>query len=181
MSDEIDTVIETEEIGSIVKATNSSLAANLAVSELNASLGTGWNSKKNWEFELTDAQREVLYDVEAESIEAWFEQYDRKKEDNRYFLIREALRAKHVNMKIEKDRLASLGGEATIKVVVDSSGKWEYNAKSEYQLQGKFSEPRTICIKPEEFILATKSTAGGAASVSLQEVSEPLEINQIAR
>lgn len=180
MSQTVSTSIGEETYGSLHRQSNSSLAGNLGLIGVGASLSGDWNSVNEWSFQLVGAEREILTDVAAKPIEDWFAAYEDYRQNDSYFLIREVLRSKSIDIQIDKKRIAGLGGEAKIQSVVDAKANWKYQRDAEYQLQSTFEQPQSVCMKPEQLVRTTSGTASGGIRVTLTPVSEPLPIRSIS-
>jgi hypothetical protein len=107
------------------------------------------------QFSLEGAQREVTSDeaVRAELVNA-FRNVDYRN-NNRYFVIRESLKATGITHILTRNQIQSLGGEAVLTPQVGLTGSLHKSDRGhEYRLQKSFAAAMRIMFLPEEIVPA---------------------------
>ena len=97
-------------------------------------------------------------------------------EDSKYYVIRESISAKNINISFDKGFVANAGGEAELKKVVDTNASLKFESGESYKVEQNLNEFATVCIKPMEFAV-TRETGNGYGGVSTYRVDvvEPQE------
>ncbi len=96
---------------------------------------------KNGQFELmNDAGFRAVADLAGETIEPV--------SGSEYFLVRDSIQAKGVEIKLSAENEASLGGEAKVTDLFSAKPNVKVERKEELTVNETFDDPLNVCIRP---------------------------------
>jgi hypothetical protein len=116
---------------------------------------------------------EVIDDTVADQIVALFQQEITPRPGNKYFLVREAVKAGSVAYRLKKEDVAKLGGQAQIEglakakadvTVRDNNGLLE--------LRQDFPDRITVCVKSAELVISPVVAGAPTRTVALKSADD---------
>lgn len=115
---------------------------------VNADVKRTWSSSAVFH----DAREEVTFDEVLPVVRDWYmrnrDQIDRRYD---YFLVRDALRAGRVEMAVNAQDGANLGGETTIREIARLSPSVTWAGGNSFTLDETYNPPLRVCIKAVRF------------------------------
>lgn len=134
----------------------------------------GAQSAETLTFELADPERETTSDASLDRVIDPFLSKLKYRTDNRYFLIRDCRWASGMTYRLSKERVAKLGGEATINEALALQGHVKAVSERLYEIDCKFPEKMRVMFLPEEIGPTSAGLGGGEPKLGLMPVTEPL-------
>lgn len=122
---------------------------------------------------VEDMKGEVIDDTVADHIVDWFEKNIKPKPGNRYFIVRETVRAGAVSYSLKQDDIAKLGGKAQIEKLADAKADVTFKDNNGlFEIKQTFTPERIpVCIKSAELLVMKPSPSSGQ-NVSLRSAEE---------
>ena len=123
--------------------------------------------------EYKDVREETTFETEVnEIVEKWLRGYDGLKDTHRYFLVRDAYLAGHMNYIFTKRDIEDLGGEAKFKRLFVVKGTVAHHQhENSYQLDQELRPPLRVCIRASE-LLKARGADGAERYHVLNEVGQ---------
>jgi hypothetical protein len=118
-----------------------------------ADLHASADSKRTIDARFGRVTWEVTNDDQIDDLLAtWFAQYKHKRLNSTYYVVREAWLAESLQLKMTKGLTDDLGGEVSLKKILQLNASFKYEPSSEYNLSAPFPEALRVCIKPEVWV-----------------------------
>jgi hypothetical protein len=147
-----------------------------ALPGLSANASADFNKEISVDITVEDMVGEVIDDTVADYIVNWFKTNIEPKPGNKYFLVRETVKAGSVSYRLKHKDLAKFGGKAQLEKLAEGASNVTVNDNNGmFEIKQKFSPDRIpVCIKSAEIVVdATKATQPtAAASVSLKSADD---------
>ena len=147
----------------------------IALPGLSASGSADFNKEVSVDVTVEDMVGEVIDDTVADQIVGWFKANIQPKPGNKYFLVRETVRAGAVSYRLKQKDLAKLGGKAQLEKLADGAANVTlHDNDGTFEIKQKFSERIPVCIKSAEIVIdaPTPAQPWAQASVSLKSPDE---------
>jgi hypothetical protein len=139
-----------------------------ALPGLSANATADFNKEVSVDITVEDMVGEVIDDTVADHIVGWFKANIEPKPGNKYFLVRETVKAGSVSYQLGQKDLAKLGGKAQLEKLADGSANVTFHDNSgTFEIKQKFPDRIPICIKSAEIVVDGAKTAGAAPQVSV--------------
>jgi hypothetical protein len=145
-----------------------------ALPGLTASANADLNKQISVDITVEDMVGEVIDDTVADYIGNWFMANIEPKRGNKYFLVRETVRAGSISVRLHQEDLAKLGGKAQLEKLAEGSANVTIDdSNGTLEIKQKFAERMPVCIKSAEIILnGQKPTHPLATSVALKSADD---------
>jgi hypothetical protein len=145
-----------------------------ALPGLTASGAADFNKEGSVDITVEDMVGEVLDDTVADKIVDAFKASVEPKPGNKYFLVRETIRAGGVSYRLKQTDLAKLGGKAELEKLADGSANVTLRDNNGVmEIKQKFAPERIhVCIKSAEIVIDGRGHATADATVSLKSADE---------
>lgn len=132
------------------------------------------NKEISVDITVEDMVGEVIDDTLADHIVDWFKANIKPKRGNKYFLVREAVKAGAVSYRLRQKDLAKLGGKAELEKLAQGAANVTIRDKDgTFEIKQKFSPARIpVCIKSAEILIEKKKKPTTAQTVSLKSPEE---------
>jgi hypothetical protein len=145
-----------------------------ALPGLTASANADLNKQISVDITVEDMVGEVIDDTVADYIGNWFMANIEPKPGNKYFLVRETVRAGSISVRLHQEDLAKLGGKAQLEKLAEGSANVTIDdSNGTLEIKQKFAERMPVCIKSAEIILdGQKPTHPLATSVALKSADD---------
>ncbi|MGI9422575.1 MAG: hypothetical protein ACR2PA_05235 [Hyphomicrobiaceae bacterium] len=154
------------------------LSANLlskALPGLSASAYGNANSKISLGITVKDLRGEVIYDEAADYAMKWFRENITPRAGNRYYLVRETIKAGAVSYRLKEKDAAKFGGKAEMIKLANAKGDVTVrdNAGS-LEVEQTFEKRISVCTKPAEIAVDHVRTANvvDAVKVTLKSTDD---------
>jgi hypothetical protein len=119
------------------------------------------------EITLEKLKGEVIDDAVADQITALFQQEITPRPGNKYFLVREAVKAGSVSYRLKKEDVAKLGGQTQLEGLAKAKADVTVrDANGLIEVKQDFPERITVCVKSAELVIGP-SAAGPQATRSV--------------
>jgi len=116
---------------------------------------------------LEKLKGEVIDDTVADQIAALFEQEITPKPGNKYFLVREAVKAGSVSYRLKQEDVAKLGGKAQIEGLAKAKADVTIRENNGLlEMKQEFPDRITVCVKSAELVITPKPATRSAAPSS---------------
>jgi hypothetical protein len=109
------------------------------------------DEKVSVEIIVKDIRADIIYDTGADQISQWFQENMKPRPGNRYFIVREAIKAGAVTYRLKRKDLAKFGGSAKIEHIAE--GKANVTVRdnnSTFEITQTFEERINVCVKADE-------------------------------
>lgn len=140
-----------------------------ALPGLSAGGSADFNKEMAVDITVEDMVGEVIDDTVADHIVGWFKANIEPKPGNKYFLVREAVRAGSVSYQLKQKDLAKLGGKAQLEKLADGAANVTFRDNDgSFEIKQKFSPERIpVCIKSAEIVIDAGSTARRSSGMAV--------------
>lgn len=133
--------------------------------------------KKEISVDITveDMVGEVIDDTLADHIVDWFKTNIKPRRGNKYFLVRETVKAGSVSYQLKQKDLAKLGGKAQLEKLAGGEANVTIRDNDgNFEIKQKFSPERiAVCIKSAEIVVDNRGTRSSSeVSVSLRSADD---------
>lgn len=139
-------------------------------------IGVGAKGKKveRLEFEITDPVKEETSDMALDKVIDPFLEDLSFREDNRYFIIREARMASAMKYFLTEELVNEISGGVPEIENIKVEGEFKKSKEGEYELDQIFDVPLRVMFLPEEIIQLSVGLAQSEADTRLAPVTETL-------
>ena len=126
------------------------IVANLLspVGSVEAGVGSSRVSKVTF----SNAAFLMLTDVQEEELLSTADRVIKPRTGSRYFVVRDAIRARGIDIELSASNEARLGGEATIANAVKLTPNLSLVRSKSLTIKGEFSSPLNVCIRAVELV-----------------------------
>jgi hypothetical protein len=152
-----------EYIASVKSGLDIQIALTHPLGSLNsAGVSVTASSGTNTTVAFTDASLLLLTDQQTQALLSYATQNINPSSGSRYYIVRDALQAKGIDIKLSSADESKLGGEAKIEGIVSAKPGFSLVRGQSLTIKGTYPDPLNVCIRPVllEFL---DSPAGGAA------------------
>jgi hypothetical protein len=140
---------------------------------LTASSSADFNKEVAVDITVEDMQGEVIDDTVADHIVDWFKTNVTAKPGNKYFLVRETVKAGSISYQLKQKDLAKLGGKAEVEKLANGAANVTFHDKDgTFEIKQKFAQRIPVCIKSAEIVVDPKKATTLATTVSLKSIDE---------
>lgn len=135
---------------------------------------------------VEDMQGEVIDDEVADHIVDWFKTNVKPKPGNKYFIVREAVKAGSVSYSLKHEDVAKLGGEAQMEGLAKGNSNVTFRDNNgAFEIKQKFLPNRiNVCVKSAEIVVAQAPRGQGngvEASLKAPETSAVPVIRRVGQ
>lgn len=154
-----------------------------ALPGLNAGVSADLNKEVSVDITVEDMVGEVIDDTVADHILNWFRTSVEPKPGNKYFLVRETVRAGSVSYRLKQKDLAKLGGKAQLEKLAEGSANVTlHDNDGTFEIKQKFSPERMpVCIKSAEIVVDSARPAQPSANTVSLRSSDDTTVPTIKR
>jgi hypothetical protein len=134
---------------------------------------------------VEDMQGEVIDDEVAAHILKWFDENVKPKPGEKYYIVREAVKAGSVSYTLKREDVAKLGGQAQMEGLAKGNANVTFRDNNgTFEIKQKFLPNRiNVCVKSAEIVTAsaggTRSAGGTAATLKSPEETTMPAIKRI--
>lgn len=125
---------------------------------------------------VEDMRGESIDDEVADYILDWFKTNVKPKAGNKYFLVREAVKAGAVSYSLKQEDVAKFGGQAQMEGLAKGNANVTFRDNNgTFEIKQKFAPDRiSVCVKSAEIVVGSSSggAAGGELNASLKAPEE---------
>jgi hypothetical protein len=141
---------------------------------LTASGSADLNKEISVDITVEDIAGEVIDDTVADYMVNWFKANIEPKPGNKYFLVREAVRAGSISFRMHQKDLAKLGGKSQLEKLAEGSANVTiHDDDGTFEIKQKFTERIPVCFKSAEIVVEGQKAAQPlATSVALKSTDE---------
>lgn len=124
------------------------------------------SSGTNTTIAFSDASLLLLTDQQTQTLLSYATQKISPSSGSRYYVVRDALQAKGIDIKLSSADESKLGGEAKIAAVVSTKPGFSLVRGQSLTIKGTYPDPLNVCIRPVlmEFVDSPVSGAAEPAS-----------------
>ena len=143
---------------------------------LTASASADLNKEISVDITIEKIAGEVIDDTVADYMVNWFKANIEPKPGNKYFLVREAVRAGSISFRMHQKDLAKLGGKSQLEKLAEGSANVTiHDDDGTFEIKQNFPEPIPVCFKSAEIVIeAHKAAQPLATSVALKSTDETM-------
>lgn len=125
------------------------------------------------EITLEKLKGEMIDDTVADQIAALFQQEVTPRPGNKYFLVREAVKAGSVSYRLKKEDVAKLGGQTQIEGLAKAKADVTVrDANGLIEVKQEFPDRITVCVKSAELVIAPQAAGAPTRSVALKPAED---------
>ena len=140
---------------------------------LTATSSADFNKEMAVDITVEDMQGEVIDDTLADHIVEWFKTNVEPKPGNKYFLVRETVKAGSISYELKQKDLAKLGGKAEVEKLASGAANVTFHDKDgTFEIKQKFAQRIAVCIKSAEIVVDPKTKTTPATTVSLKPADD---------
>ena len=146
-----------------------------ALPGLSSSGSADFNTEVSVDITVEDMMGEVIDDTLADHIVDWFKTNIKPRRGNKYFLVRETVKAGSVSYRLKQKDLAKLGGKAQLEKLAGGEANVTIRDNDgNFEIKQKFSPERiAVCIKSAEIVVDSRGTRSSSeVSVSLRSADD---------
>lgn len=99
----------------------------------------------------------LMADADEEALIAEIRSRITPRADNRYFLVRDAIQAKGIEISLSSSDEAKLGGEARIRSLLSAKPSIDITRSQSLSVSGTFDPALNVCVRAVELMLGTDS------------------------
>jgi hypothetical protein len=145
-----------------------------ALPGLSSSGSADFKKETSVDITVEDMVGEVIDDTLADHIVDWFKTNITPKRGNKYFLVRETVKAGAVSYQLKQKDLSKLGGKAQLEKFAEGSANVTIRDNDgTFAIKQKFSPRIAVCIKSAEIVVDGRRTRSSSeVSVSLRSADD---------
>lgn len=127
-------------------------------------------------FELSQPEREYVTDETLDPVLDPYKNFLKKqyRVDNRYFVIRECRWATALILRLSKERVMALGGEAKVNEALAIGAKIQAVNENVYEITSDFPEKMRVTFLPDEITQISAALGGDELELGRVPVRRPL-------
>jgi hypothetical protein len=127
------------------------------------------------EFEIIEPERQSTTDLNIDAVLKPFFRAMEFRQNNQYYVIREARSATAMTYRLTSAQFGELGGKAAVTAAVELGMKLEAKGEGVYELLQKFPERLAVMFLPEELAPVRAGLGAGVTELGRVPVTSVLE------
>jgi hypothetical protein len=122
---------------------------------------------------MKEPKDEQTYDVDLDPLLKQLFENNAYREDDQYFIIRDATKTQEINYQLTQDQVDSLGGEVSFKKALKQKSLSSSKEQQQHIIKQKFDKPMRVMFNAEE--MKMKLDKNGNMKFSFHRVKRVLE------